>query len=192
MLILDKVLGKQTFNYIKNQIVDTNTFPWYVAETTYPSNDTNAIFATNLVHIALSENGSSDLFNVIYPIILNIFDNANENITKLLRIRLALQTPINKPYINDAHVDSSVSHKTAIFYIKNSDGNTIVYNEKYDPNSGINTEVYRQKILNNNLTIYREIEPVENRLVLFNGHNYHASQKPVNYNSRIILNINYI
>ena len=192
MKIIQNVLGYQSFNYIKNQIIDTQTFPWYIGETTYPSNEQSSIFHTNWVHMALVDGKiTSDVYNVIYPIILNIFDNLNEHINTVLRVRFALQTSIGKQFINDAHVDCSYEHKTAIFYIKNSDGNTIIYNEKYDTTSGLNTETYRQKILNNQLTVNTEVSPVENTIVLFDGLTYHASQKPINASNRIVLNINY-
>jgi hypothetical protein len=75
--------------------------------------------------------------------------------------------------------------------LNSCDGNTIIYNEVYDHKSQTSPLDYLNNNLKNNLTVLSEVEPVENRLVLFNGLQYHSSQRPVNSPYRIILNVNY-
>jgi len=82
----------------------------------------------------------------------------------------------------DPHVDSPYPHVATIFYLNDSDGNTVIFNEKFegDPNFD-----------ESKLTIQREIEPKANRLLIFNGHYIHTGHVPAKHNNRVILNSNF-
>ena len=75
-------------------------------------------------------------------------------------------------YKHDIHVDIPLKHITCIFYINNSDGNTIIYD-------------YNKTI------IIKEIEPVENRLLIFDGNLPHTGHSPSKNKFRILINMNF-
>ena len=180
-MIYDNVLGKKTFELVQKEIVYNKTFPWYIASTTFDSKPTYEIFDFSWAHIIFKDGEIvSPVYSLLYPVLLSMFDKINQPINNIIRLRLALQTPIGKQYINDPHIDFNTPHQTALLYLNSSDGNTIIYNEIY---SG--TAI-------NKFTIKEEVSPIENRLVIFNGLNYHSSQRPINCSHRIILNINYV
>lgn len=192
MKIFDKVLGQNALQSLQKEIVHSAAFPWYKTITTYDSKEPNSINDYSWFHL-VSKDGEivSQIYSLLYPMLLCAFDNVNEPVNNFIRLRLALQTPIGQKFVNNAHVDYGFEHKTALLYLNSCDGNTIIYNEVYDHKSEISPLDYLNNKLKNNLTVSNEVDPKENRLVLFNGLQYHSSQRPVDFPYRIILNINY-
>ena len=103
----------------------------------------------------------------------------NFNFENLFRAKLNIKfNHSNSPSlkINPPHIDNDYSRPffIAIYYVNNSDGNTIIY-EGGDVN---------------NLTKIKEIEPKKGRLILFDGSKYHSASHPVDSKKRIIMNYN--
>ena len=90
------------------------------------------------------------------------------------------------------HIDDNNPHIATIFYFNDSDGNTVIYNEKYDGEDGqYSSKVIQQKGIADKLTIQQEIEPRANRLLVFDGSYIHTGHVPSKHNSRVILNSNF-
>ena len=94
------------------------------------------------------------------------------------RLDMTLYCPSNNKC--PAHIDQPTPHFATIFYLNDSDGNTVIYNEKYDDSIGIPEK----------LTVQQEIEPRANRLLIFDGLYIHTGHTPSEHNNRIILNSN--
>ncbi len=92
---------------------------------------------------------------------------------EILRVRadMTLYNPLNHKH--EIHTDFEEEHTTAIFYLNNSDGNTIIFDRE------------GKKLL-------KEIEPVENRLVIFDGLLMHTGHSPSKHKSRALINMNFI
>ena len=82
----------------------------------------------------------------------------------------------------DPHVDSPHPHVATIFYLNDSDGNTVIFNERFEGTPEIDE---------NKLTVQKEIEPKANRLLIFDGHYIHTGHVPAHHNNRVILNSNF-
>ena len=78
--------------------------------------------------------------------------------------------------INFPHVDAEYPHDVLLYYINDSDGDTIIFNEK--------------KGFCGTPTIKQTIKPKKGRLVMFNGHHLHAGELPRTNEKRLVLNIN--
>ena len=65
------------------------------------------------------------------------------------------------------------SHFVMLYYVCDSDGDTIIYNEKTISEKG--------------LTVQKKVTPKQGRVVLFDGAYYHTAQQP-NNNIRCIVN----
>jgi hypothetical protein len=77
-----------------------------------------------------------------------------------------------------------------LFYINDSDGDTIVYNEQYRPLQGLDqTEWFEQKI--GTPTVDYTVTPRANQMCWFNGLTYHSSNSPTTVAQRYIINVNY-
>ena len=89
------------------------------------------------------------------------------NIKSLIRIKCNIYPRTEKLEIHKTHIDYTYRHKGAIFYINTNDGKTI---------------------LNKN----KQIDSIENRLLIFKPHLLHSSTSTTNSKSRININFNYL
>jgi hypothetical protein len=78
-----------------------------------------------------------------------------------------------------------------LLYLDDGDGDTQIYNEKYDSSDNADTYQYFQQVHKGQSTIMETSTPEENKLIWFNGLHYHASQSPTTMAKRVVININY-
>ena len=106
------------------------------------------------------------------------------------RLDMTLYTPDNNKCY--PHIDMPQPHIATIFYFNDSDGNTVIYNERYDGENGeYSSKAIQEKGLEEKLTIQQEIEPKANRMVAFDGLYIHTGSVPAKHNTRVILNSNF-
>ena len=126
--------------------------------------------------------GDQNALECMAPIIAKIVE-FNGRDTKILRIRLGLKTfkhGFKSGNYNLPHIDYHFPHKTFILYMNETDGDTFVFNE-----------VYSGKDLTE-FTVKERINPIENRAVILDGYQYHTASNPMNHDTRVIVNINYV
>ena len=102
----------------------------------------------------------------------------------LSRIRCGLNFPtVREEHFlhNQPHVDfpesSQVDHFTCLYYVNNSDGPTVVFEEKEQ---------------SENYTIKYKCHPEKNKLFVFDGKHYHASSCPARHDARLAITINIV
>lgn len=111
--------------------------------------------------------------------ISRMFIALGEPVKGIHRIRVVLNTLTDQPYLNGAHVDLLMPHKTALLYVNDADGDTVIYGETWSPGyAGPYAEAHR-------------VAPAANRLVLFDGLQFHSGTTPVKTPRRVVVNINY-
>ena len=100
----------------------------------------------------------------------------------VLQGRSFLSTPTNIPKddVDTPHVDMVAPHFVMLYYVCDSDGDTIIYNEK----TKFDDCIPDPKM---NYTIKKKVSPKQGRVVLFNGIHYHTAEQP-NHNLRCIVN----
>ena len=85
---------------------------------------------------------------------------------------------------NVAHIDNKYFNSySGIYYVNDSDGDTIIYNEKWSSQNPYRPE---------NLTEKMRIAPKKNRFVLFDGLYYHTSTNPIENENRVVINMNFL
>lgn len=87
------------------------------------------------------------------------------------RADMTMYNPLE--YCHEVHTDYPYEHMTAIFYINNSDGNTLLFDR-------------------DGKDLIQEVEPIENRLLIFDGLLQHAGHSPSKHKSRVIVNMNFM
>ena len=101
-------------------------------------------------------------------------------INKVLRIKANILNKTDKQnHIHPPHVDMTIPHMVLLYYVNDSDGDTVIFNEKYSAKSS-------------SLTVNRKISPKAGAAILFDGLTYHSSSSPQYAEERIVLNINFI
>ena len=160
-------------------------FPWY-----YTSDITDAThegpfqgrFGFSHQYVDAEEGIISDFHNLFLGLIKNSCKKINVKKVDVLQGRSFLSTPTNisKDNVDTPHVDLVAPHFVMLYYVCDSDGDTIIYNEKTkfddctpDPKM--------------NYTIKKKISPKQGRVVLFNGIHFHTAEQP-NHNLRCIVN----
>ena len=100
-------------------------------------------------------------------------ENAN-----VCRGRSFLQFPLNlntdEP--DTPHTDMYRDHFVILYYVVDSEGDTIIYNERW--NNGIKPEKYTEK---------QRVTPKQGRVVIFDGSLYHTAEQSIN-TTRCIVN----
>lgn len=194
IIIIDDYLPYPIFENIRN-LVFSQKFPWfYLEDVTHESdlNSKNYSGFSNLVYDD-QDNGPSEYFDLMLPIFLNLklIDGINPEHLIRMRYGMYLKTDISERH--HPHIDflSDHNHIVALYYLNDNDGETYIFNEKYDPEIS-SEESYYQNTDNLTFTLKNKIKPKENRLLIFNGKLFHASSSPTNVERRVALNINFI
>jgi hypothetical protein len=76
-------------------------------------------------------------------------------------------------FLHSPHIDFTFPYTGALFYVNETDGDTIFYKDK-------------------GLKEYDRVSPKPNRLVIFDGDQLHAGHAPTKHKNRILINSNYI
>lgn len=159
-------------------------FPWHFLEdaTNVYANDSQTStpsFANLIFHPNNESNPYLEFFN---PLIDQILQASNLKLGELLRVRAGFL--LNTKYVlpsmpykyNTPHRDYDQEHYTAIYYVNNADGETVIFHE---------TEK------STDYKVMHKSRPDQGKVLLFNGLHYHASTCPKMCTKRIAITINF-
>jgi hypothetical protein len=191
-----EILHYQELLYLKNS-------PGWVFTTGSPGPDTILNNKTAL-HGPMTENHTQFVHSAKYkdmesqPVcnesitLLNKFaEKHNIKVLSVLRIKanLMINSRTIRQQAGTAHVDSvrdliggntSGNHFVLLYYVNDSDGPTVIYNEKYPVDNF------------DDLSVNQMIYPKAGKAILFDGDRYHSSSAPVETSQRFVININFI
>ncbi|MBC8131759.1 MAG: hypothetical protein H7X95_02160, partial [Deltaproteobacteria bacterium] len=175
---MDNVIPKLYEDLIE---AEANSLGWYFhAESARP----NLGFAENyggfyhMSYDGLADNPVGSAINaVLVPLLFIFCDKAKIPFNNLIRVRLGMfaKTPIDVEYHNP-HVDFYVPHNVALYYVNDSDGDTVVFNETSDQ---IDLEQSARHANEKKFTQLKRISPKKGRMMAFDGRHYHASMHPM-------------
>lgn len=133
------------------------------------------------VHVLYSDGKkhSENFEPVVSPILKYFFDKHNISEKTLVRAKVNMTAKCFKNSRTTPHVDHYEDHSVMIYYANDSDGDTIIYKQKYG-----------EKRLW--LTPYKRVSPKAGRCVFFNGLHYHSASLPKKTDNRCVVNINLI
>lgn len=173
---IENFLPEVYSNEIEDLLTSTN-FPWfYVDKVAYNDLYKKELNYYGFAHTVYknidNEFVKSNYFDFFYPM---TYFMENFNPKKIIRIRIGMQTKTSDEIIIDPfHKDYDFDHKTLLYYVNDSDGDTYFYEDNFGEN------------------IFYQNSPQKNSAVVFNGLVNHSSSHPRKNNSRIAININYI
>ena len=177
MRIIDK--AAPGFAELQARILEPG-FPWHYARATREDDGGDNPWLRGWVHMVYDHGQwySRDAEFILQQIIA-MMNAVAEPIGSIYRIRIVLNTITDQPYLNGAHVDFVWPHKTALLYINDADGDTMIYEELCE---GERPETF---------TVSHQVAPAANRLVLFDGLRFHTGTTPTRTARRVVLNVNY-
>jgi len=102
-------------------------------------------------------------------------------VKETLRIKANILNKTDKQdHIHPPHVDMTKPHMVLLYYVNDSDGDTIIFHQKHSSDQ------------DPVLTVNRSISPKAGSAIMFDGLTYHSSASPNHAEERIVLNINFI
>ncbi len=176
-------LPKSEFETTFGTLRNSATFPWYYSKNTAyddlrPGENDFNLWDFSFSHNLYSDNQAlSFIGQECEKLLKNICESCDLKLTEIIRIRAGLITRTPTQITHAAHVDYTYPHTTALYYVSTCDAPTIVYNQEY-PNSVVLTEMTR-------------VSAEENKVVIFNGLQYHSSTSPTDVKQRIVINFNF-
>lgn len=186
-VVIDNFLSSNYFSTIKKFIEDRN-FNWFLKKNiTYPdvpNLNLNSFGFDNFVvdDFELVNSQISQILTGFYGQLLDVTE-----CSRLFKSRIDMTMFSASKYRHEVHVDLYEPHVSSIFYITDSDAETIIYDTKC-----FSHEQYKNNIDISALKVSNTIVPKENRLLFFDGSYLHTGHSPSKYKNRIIINSNLI
>ena len=180
--VFDDIIEKDYQNKIKDVLIgqvryNDEDFPWYYIDDVTASGDyetqKRGAFVHDYVHYEYGI--ESDFHYLFLDLIKASCSKLKIKEVDALQGRSFLQLPTNikREDVDSPHTDMQFKHFVMLYYVCDSDGDTIIYNEKIISEKGF--------------TVQKKITPKQGRVVLFDGSLYHTAQQP-NNNIRCVVN----
>lgn len=181
---------------IQNRFIErlnSENFSWYYFNNIIYGHDNKKIINPNItktfafVHTLFDENGINSDDYELFSTILNFFvvrekvkikDMIRVRIRKTFRIKNHSIEKYNVPHID---VKDHLPYKTLLYYVDDSDGDTVFFKNKLTENTYLDAEAEE----------YKRISPKKGRAIYFDGDIYHSGNCPVDYNERTIINFDF-
>ena len=183
ILVFDNVIDIDYQNIIKEILLGDRQykgydFPWYLThDVTKPAKaDSQKRPAFFHGYVDYPSELSSSFHDLFTELIQNSCGKLRLENVRVIQGRSFCQLPINSEVVSvdTPHIDTKDDHFVMLYYVCDSDGDTIIYNEK---------------VKSENYTIQQRITPKQGRVVLFDGAYYHTAEQPLN-NIRCVVNYN--
>ena len=203
VFVIDDFIEKEYQEQIKNVLLgqqpfDDQEFPWYFIEDVTAAGDDDSQHRPAMSHQYVEFQDDKDSMGVIasdfhemfIPMLQRAAFKFRMRYVNALQGRSFLQFPTNKKMTVDLpHIDIySRKHLVCLYYVCDSDGDTIIYNEREREISNEDYTTVKERVTPN-LTIKQRVTPKQGRVVLFDGWLMHTAEQPIN-NVRCIVNYN--
>jgi hypothetical protein len=181
--LIEDLLKPNQYSYVSQRLTDS-AIDWFYLPFTANPNDVagqDPKYQGSFSHLIYKDNASiSPLWDVSLLVLLAALDHQGQELDSVLRVRLGLCTRTPWSVEHSPHIDHPVlNHRTGIFYPVDSDGDTVVFDQRKEQASREQyTEWHRQR-------------PTANLWMDFPGQHFHSSTTPVDHESRHVLTINY-
>ena len=172
VFVFDNIINLNYQTRIKELLVGEGTFnnlclPWYFTLDITHSEELEGQGRCAFVHnFAHPDEG---IISSFHPLFLKLIKNSCKKIkvekVNILQGKTLFELPkskvLNIP--DDPHINFHEKHFSMIYYVSDSDGDTIIYNEKEKSKS---------------YTIKERVSPKQGRVVLFDGALFHTDEEP--------------
>ena len=189
--LIDNVISKSYADAIEDDIMQSK-FPFY-----YINDVTNANYGDNSGWTHLPFNLGTEptqWFAFMKPLALIIADAIELPMSQLLRIRIGLLTPGNTNDFNTPHIDFATPHHTVCYYVNDSDGDTVVFDQTMhgEPTDQFTEKAIYEHVTKTKFTIAARATPKKGSICSFDGLRFHASSNPKISKRRVVITINYV
>ena len=189
ILVIDDFIDKDYQEDIKDVLLGKEEwgdllFPWhYIDDVTAAFEDDNqGRPGLSHVYVEYNDDKTSDIVSDFHDLFIPLLELACETLevpsARIVQGRSFMQFPLNLQSDEDdtPHIDleEGERHIVVLYYVKDSDGDTVIYNERTESNT---------------YTVKQKVTPKQGRVVIFDGSQYHTAQQAIN-SVRCIVNYN--
>ena len=186
IIVIDDFISLEYQKKIKKELMGLdNYFSWYYTEDVTAAGDYNSQHRPALTHqyVQINDDDSSEIESVYLHLFVPMLSKACQYLkipeTEVIQGRSFLQFPlknIDTSVVDLPHIDleEGEEHVVVLYYVIDSDGDTIIYNERTQ------SLTYTEK---------QRVSPKQGRVVIFDGRQYHTAQQPTK-GTRCIANYN--
>ena len=182
---IPNLLAHSAQSYALQRLTDPGIHWWYLPVTAgYDDADTLTEYRGSFSHTIFGPDVGpiSPLWELCFSILLTALDRQGQKLGTVFRVRYGFCTRTPYPVVHSPHVDQGQEHRTALYYVMPTDGDTIVYNEQ---------AVYGDPEVPKTYTEAERISPEQNLWADFDGAHFHSSTSPVAHEERLVLTFNY-
>jgi 2OG-Fe(II) oxygenase superfamily len=189
-MILTNFVPTDYQDKLENLLLGTDIAWNYQPETVYAGegnnlNSTDYVITNQtkeswqLVHVSAGSNGRIfSPFNKIFLPVLGMAGFGKPIVDRIKTNTLFKDTNFPKDFYNTPHIDHHDSQtKTLLYYVNDSDGDTIIFNERYQ-------EINRPT----DLTIKYRCTPRKGTALLFDSNLFHCGSPPLVTDRRVVIN----
>ena len=195
LVVLERFLPESYADVLEQLLCRSGDFLWQYNASTNDLNapeimnrDARSYDADQFVH-AFYQQGERRLafFDLVFPMFYFMEDKTGVELAAVERMKanLLVQKHIEEGRYNAPHIDiAERGHKSLLYYVKDSDGDTFLFNETQQDTTRAAQSARDGKAL----TIRRRVSPRKGQAVLFNSNIWHASSHPRENATRVVLN----
>ena len=186
--VFDNIVSKKEQEEIKNTLVTSShklSFNWFfIPDVTIKTNEHQK--RPGFCHIFFNDGKiNSPYYKLIETIITKTAKKAKVKVKDIIQARSFLQLPLDKNYtgndVDTPHIDRFDPHTVFLYYVCDSDGDTIIYDYKSKHKDDI---PYAEDV-----RVLKRITPKQGRVVVFDGLHWHTAEQPTK-DVRCIINFN--
>lgn len=186
--VIDDFLSKANQDGVEEKLTTVN-FPWYLSKESVKKENPNGFFDINTVdsdyffHLFIADNKENSAWASMIEVFKEKIAAQNVDVSFALNVRANFTYHCNR-YGDDqyrpAHRDYAVPSVTCIYYVNDSDGDTLFF--ECPPDGWNGTSGLKQTA---------RISPKKGRMVIFDNSFIHSSVPPKKCDRRIVINFNY-
>ena len=186
ILVIDDFVSLEYQEKIKQELLGVNNnFPWHYTEDVTSAGDYDSQHRAGFGHqyVELDDDDVSEVKSLYHHLFTPMLSKACQYLkipeAEIIQGRSFLQLPlknIDTSIVDSPHIDlnEGEEHIVVLYYVIDSDGDTIIYNERTESPS------YTEK---------QRVSPKQGRVVIFDGKQYHTAEQPTK-GTRCIVNYN--
>jgi hypothetical protein len=189
IVILDDVIPPSYQDYLEHLLLDNSDLPWFLIRNLNEVTSNQDSFTVPGLSIqSISDGQDHGILSMVFRCLaFSLAEKINVSIKEIVNARTFLQLPggnLNEIVPRQYHVDYVKPHKVLLYYVNESDGDTIILKQRfpfsYNKISGLLTG-----------DIIHTISPKKGRVVLFDGSHFHSSSIP-STRPRCVINLDVI
>ena len=185
--VVDNFIPKFYQEELKNMVFN-HEFPWfYIKDVTFGAYSKHTNTNPALTHAFKEDEVESKYFKLVENIGLEGIKQSQSTYSKILLARSFLQFPLaiafKKQDVDYLHVDIYQPHLVVLYYVNDSDGDTILTDHAYNDIEGPQFNLEAK-----NFNVIASVAPKQGRALLFDGRYYHTGTQS-NDSVRCIINM---